>query len=255
MLMDAIKYLVGLGRESAAIQQTTLPGGRVVTLYGDTVDVSQADAVPIGDKIWTLKDLIKWIVDKHENVDDPECDVMVGPGHIVVKVNRDLVHVKVSAVMSLEHSKPFNSLNLLCTDGMPHKAFVRALRGPLYESFDEKWLAIFRRIDFKRSASSMRDTSNTGDKLGRSVETAAQSAAGEIPESILFTVPIYSIDERALVLSSLRIGIEVDPDTEMIRGIPAGDCVDEALREAKSSIVEYIRDNVPDTVRVYSGSM
>jgi hypothetical protein len=155
--------------------------------------------------------------------------------------------------VALPVSAAWATVKELCDQGFRQKDFVRAVRGPLFGTTDPRWLPVFRRMDFQRLAKSTREVSNAGEKLGRSVEMAAQSADGEIPESMTFVLPVFTLQE--LRARELRVAIEVDVDTERIRGGRIGDDFDAAFQAARYEIVEWLRDNVGEHITVLAGTM
>jgi hypothetical protein len=248
LIADALKYLVSLGQKSAEIKTVQLPGGRRLTAWGEDTEICPDDPEPINDVLTTMADLEQWLIDYATDEGAPV--VFVGANRITALCHREREHEKLSCKVPLEHSKAWHSV-LKLLGGMKHREFVRELRGPLNGAVDPKYLPIFRNLDFARASSVARGVTNTGEKLGRSVESLAQSASGEIPDQLQVTLPVYRLD--AISNQVVRCGVEIDPDNETIRFIPVGDDLEEAIDMARRQIVAWINQHKPASVTVFSG--
>jgi len=250
MIADAIKLLVELGRKSKDVQQVKLPGGRLLTLWGEDTEIGPMDAPGIKDELTTLADLERWLMDYATDEGSPV--VFVSATAIKAIVNRELPHERKEAWVSPERSPAFEAL-LACKQpaGVKHREFVRMLRGPLAGTIDDKWLKIFRKMNFSRLAQTERGIAASGEKLGRSVETAAQSIEGELPETMTFTVDVWQLPE--LTRQPVRCAVEIDAETETIRLLPVADELEQALDRARRQIVTWLNEHVPESVSVFSG--
>lgn len=253
---DALKYLVETGKALAEPKTVKLPGGRTMTMFGDSIDIAETDPVPIMDTLETLQDLAIWLerYATEAGIDDrfPPV-VMVGAFSVQAFVRRETHHDKATAHVPIPFSAAFDAIRVLCTDGMKQKEFVRALRGPWANSIDGQWLPVFRRMDFQRLQTSTRAVGPKGESLGRSVEMQAQSAEGDIPEQLTFRLPVYQLPE--LSQQELRVALEVDVDAEKIRGFRIGDDFELALTDARREIVLWLRDYVGEHITVLTGSV
>lgn len=246
LIRDALAYLVGLGKDSTEVNLVNLPGGKVLVCdRGENRELS-IDPNCKRDQLHTLQDLVQWIT--AYGSEDREPDVFVNEQRVAVYCERDAKHKMESAAVALVTSQAWKTLLSWIERPRLQRDVVRALRGPLAGSVSDKVLDVFKRLDFSRLAKSTIEH----DSLGKSVEAKAQSSAGEIPESIIFALPVYDLPEVTSV--QLRCAVEVDSDTQTIGLIPVRDGVADAIRNAQDQIFDWMKTNVGGGVSVFRGT-
>lgn len=253
MIKDALEYLVNLGRKTCAAERMALPGGRVlVTLPGGEVMDIRDDPTPIVDRLETLGDLIAWL-NEHASVDGETC-IFVDRRRVVALVHRELSHLTKRAIVELTPSVARVALDrwLAAESGYSQAAVVRLLRGELMDCYNPEILPIFRRLDFERRKQSAGAVTHARESLGRTVEALAQSSEGDIPETLLVTLPWTVHPEGGKV--PLRLAVQVSGDTETIRVYPEGDCIERSERGTLERIHEFLVRAVDiESVTVYRG--
>lgn len=88
------------------------------------------------------------------------------------------------------------------------------------------------------------------DTMGKSVDNAVRSLAGELPEVILFTTPL--LQNAPCMPVDLRYYVEVDHDKEQIGIAAIGDFVAEAMRDTVAQLIDRLKDELPAALVVAS---
>lgn len=233
MLLDALKYLVAMGRESAAVQKVPLPGGKTLLVHRDGVEVLNDNRITADDQVDTLVDLVEWIA--AYGVAE-ETTVLIGDVFVTAISNRFEGHERDKAIMVLRVS---DAMKTLLSWGQKTQAeTVKALRGPLAGSCPPGVLGIFRRLDFQRNNAGGKSIGHTGESLGKSIEAKAQSLGGEIPEEIKFTVPVYEFEGSPM--AEVLMAVTVNAATERIELDPVGDTFIQAEQSARAEIKRWL---------------
>ncbi len=126
----------------------------------------------------------------------------------------------------------------------------KLLRTKLYGTFDDKLITIFKQVEFARAGSTTVAKGAHRDTMGKSVDNAVRSLAGELPEVILFTTPLLQNAPCSPV--DLRYYVEVDHDKEQIGIAAIGDFVAEAMRETVSQLIDRLKGELPAALVVAS---
>lgn len=235
MIQEALKYLVGVGASAAKPELIKLPENRIgVVINGQMVEYA-GDRHARSVKVGTLASLVDWTVAIGS---DRDVQVVLDQDKIECWVDLEEA-VSDHCELRLVHSKALDALATWCEGQMSLRSVVRLLRGPLAGTFDEKYLAIFRRVDFARANNGGKTIKHDGESLGRTIEKAAQSSAGEIPEVLTFSVPWFQIGWAAEP-KTLRFAVDVDCDNEAVSLTPIGDCWSAADTLARQEIAEHL---------------
>jgi hypothetical protein len=249
MIKEALAYLVGLGLAESTPKTLELPGGEVLVLAGSHVAQLQRDPVPIRDRLDSIADLVLW-VNNRRDVEINDVEIFIDRFECCAIQNRDRQHLTSRATVIFDPSKAFIALESWGR-GMKQPAIVRALRGPLSGTCDVKYLNVFRRLNFSRLDESNRAIGSAGEKLGRSVELAAQSSEGDLPEVINFGLRFLSLRDCPIV--DVRCAVEVDVDGQLVSVQPVGDDFEQAWTATQSEMVDHLRAMLPG-VNVYAGT-
>ena len=122
------------------------------------------------------------------------------------------------------------------------------LRGPLADTFDPQHLRVLKNLDFTRKSDGSRSVTHKSESLGRSVELAAQSRDGDIPEVIVFQVPRFDFEGSPTI--HVKMAVEVDAEADLISLFVIGDAFTQGTRSALREIGEQVKDAV-DYAEVY----
>lgn len=132
---------------------------------------------------------------------------------------------------------------------------VRFLRFTLDVRGADALLAGLGRIDFVRSSSASHRNEHGAESLGRSVEAKVQRVES-IPDVVTLTVPVHQV--AGGYEATVRIGVEIDAESQLVRLVTMPDECGRALQAAEAWLCDSIRtsldDNGRDGVPVYRGS-
>lgn len=236
MLADFVQKLWDLGERAHQVQQIDLPANRrrLIMADGSVEDVTR-DPERVQTSLLSFKSLLDWC-DRFGRGQSSLIEVGERSVHVLsdyrnrhLNDTAELMLVKSAGVLALE-----NWENV----GLSQRQVMRLLRTELAGSFDERYLSIFRRLDFQRRNDGTKELKHTGESLGRSIEKQAQSLEGEIPETLVFTLPIYSNVPGEH--QTLRFAVDVDADAESIEISPINDCFTSAYRTAREQLIERL---------------
>lgn len=250
MLKEALAYLADLAIKGVSPTITKLPGNKQL-LYVPGLEPSEleGDRTLRQDSVGNLSSFEAWV---REIGNDRDVDIWVRVDRLVAYCDATEPHLIDSAKMWLVESEQLTTLRGY-SKGVNQQNFVRHLRTTFAEQYDTKLLPIFRVLDFKRGSMTTRDVKHTGESLGRSIEEAAQSRNGDIPEKMRFNVPIWNFN--ASPQFEIDMAIECDNIGERFFLLPIADVFTTAVQacqlELSQRLVETFKD-VP-SVRVFVG--
>lgn len=247
MLIQLLDGIVDLARKSKDVVEHKLPGNRTLLVLpnGESREV-EGDRQTHSDDLASFASLQDWAAEFAAT----DLVFKVSDRSIRAFSNRDNLHDSDMACLNLQHSAAFDDLLDWAKTPRGVKALVRGLRTKLAETCDPSYLSIFRRLDFSRKGDSSRGASHASESLGRSVEMAAQSSAGEIPENVMFTVRLFNnvpIDSY-----DLRFAVDVSVESECVAITEVGDCINEAKRQTREDLVGRLKAEFSESLVIES---
>ncbi len=127
-------------------------------------------------------------------------------------------------------------------------AINKLFRTQLAGVVPDKVLPIFRQVEFASSGSVTVTKQTHRDTMGKSVDAAVKSSAGEIPETLECTLKLLlNVPNPPMVL---RYFIDVHHDNQTIGITQIGDAVDAAMREVVKSLVWTLSSDFPTALVV-----
>jgi len=246
MLKEALSFQHELGKQACDVKLVDLPENQVLLVKpgGETQVMSKGNAQR-KDVVATLGSLIDWCM---TNGAEDSLDVWVSTAN--VEAVNDFEHPDHTdrVKLPLVASKAWESLVQWNGSGRKQKDTVRLLRGQLAGTFDELHLRVFKNLDFTRRSDGNRSVTHKSESLGRSVELAAQSRDGDIPEVIVFQVPRFDYEGSPTV--HVKMAVEVDAEADLISLFVIGDAFVQGTRAALREIAGDIK-NAVDYAEVY----
>lgn len=240
MLKEALDFQHELGKKACEAKLLDLPENMVLLVKpgGETQVLDKGNAQR-KDNVATLGSLIDWCM---VNGAEDGLDVWVSEKH--VEAVNDFAHPSNTdkARLTLTASKAWESLTAWNGTGRRQKDTVRTLRGPLAGTFEDQHLRVFKNLDFTRKSDGSRNVTHKSESLGRSVELAAQSREGDIPEVIVFQVPRFDFEGSPTV--HVKMAVEVDAEADLISLFVIGDAFVQGTRAALREIAEKIKGAV-----------
>ena len=187
MILDALKYLVDLGKLMNNIQRVHLPGDKVMIVAGDKTEILQCNRQLRKDAPTSLADLLDWIGFVVDGWVDVDIECFVEESRISTVVNREW-SVADSSTLALIESAELKAVRKMISAPVTQKELIALFRGPLAKALKAPhYLPAFRGIQFRSTTNSDRNQSS----LGRSVEQEVSSTAGQLPDEIVLFLPIY----------------------------------------------------------------
>lgn len=251
MLHEALTYLVGLGKASAEVRKHGLPGNKMLLVKPDgTSEVLDRDRKVRKDQVKSIADLVEWVEWVLQNMpagQDVEC--FVQGGMVVVSINREDI-VSDSTNVGLANSVEWTAMLKLISGPITQKDLLKMLRGPLARAGKPVYVSIFKSITFRSSATTDRGVST----LGRSVDMAVASAAGDIPDSITLNVPVFDPAIAPISVMSIELCVDVNFEQERFEFYPVGDALQVAQTNAQSEIRGLLRESLPEGSLIVLGT-
>lgn len=245
MLKELYQQLVADAKAAVHPKLIELPQGNVLLhVPGGESKIIQKDPVLFNDIVSSVDSMLDWC----GRLDEGDLFISVHQTYVLVQSKRDQAHTTDRLRFDLKLTAAM--IDLLSWANRPRiqQQVVTALRTALADTFDDKYLPIFRRLDFSRKNDGSKSIAHTGESLGKSVEARAQSASGEIPEKLVFDVNVFSNINAPNV--SLWFALDIDANIEAISIKPIGDCIGNAYRTATSAIVGDLKRELPKALVV-----
>lgn len=237
MLVQLLDGIVKLTRESGLGSVMQLPGNKVLLTRPDTgSEVLDGDRRTHVDTVATFAGFLSWA---REYAAESPVVFSVSDSAAEAVSDRDNAHESDVVKLKFCRSAAFSDLLAWAESSRDIRRLVRSLRSDLAGTFPEEYLKVFRRVDFKRKNDGSRGTSHAGESMGRSVEVAAQSTEGDIPEVLVFKVPLFCNIPSPPV--ELRFAVEVDAVAEVVAIYPVGDCIADAIAATRDDLVDRLK--------------
>lgn len=115
---------------------------------------------------------------------------------------------------------------------------IRFLRVTLSGTGAERFVPVFRRLDFHRSNSAASSVKHGDESLGRSIEAKVQGTE-EIPEELTLAVPVYA-NMGLRKAEPIRLAVEIDVSNERFALTPLADQMQMARQNAQLFVREKL---------------
>ncbi len=245
MLKELYQQLVADAKAAVHPKLIELPQGNVLLhVPGGESKIIQKDPVLFNDSVSSVDSMLDWC----GRLDEGDLFISVHQTYVLVQSKRDQAHTTDRLRFDLKLTAAMIDLLAWANRPRTQQQVVTALRTALADTFDDKYLPIFRRLDFSRKNDGSKSIAHTGESLGKSVEARAQSASGEIPEKLVFDVNVFSNINSPGV--SLWFALDIDANIEAISINPIGDCIGDAYRTATRAIVSDLKRELPKALVV-----
>ena len=249
MLKELYVQVVEDTKKSVVPNLINLPGGKVLLhVPGTESKVLEKNNVQHSDIVSSTESMLDWC----ERYEEENLVLKVFSRFIEVTADRNHEHLRNAVRFDLEHTRAMVDLLDWISRPRIQQQVVAAMRTTLAGTFDDaKLLPIFRRLDFQRRNDGGKSIAHAGESLGKSIEARAQSASGEIPETLVFDLNVYGNILTPSV--TLRFALDVDANQELIKISPVGDCIPDAYKVASRSIVADLKTKLPKALVVCCG--
>ena len=240
----ALQFISQLTAERDKAQQgfktCDLPEGKRLILLpdGEMREVT-VDGPNARDNVSDLPSLVRWI----QSYATDAVIIKIAPSRITVDVDRHLRHDHDWCGMDFIASEAASALREW-EAGIGHAKLMRLLRGELYQACD--YVNTFRSLDFERSDKASGRINHDSESLGRSIEGRAQAAGGELPETVSFSLPLFN--EPSCPMATLQYSLIVDAESRLLKILPQGDRVAEAMHETLLYYVSELSNTFKDSL-------
>ncbi len=249
MILDALKYMVALGKRNIEVQRVPLPGDQVMIVSGDQTEKFQINRHLRKDAPTSLADLLDWVGFVVDGLTDVDIECFVEKDKVSTSINREST-VADNSTLVLVESAELLAVRKMIASPVSQKELIALFRGPLAKAVKAHYVPAFRGIQFRSTTNSDRNQSS----LGRSIEQEVSSTAGSIPDEIVLSMPIYDPSIAALGLATINLAVEVNFDTERFEFLPIADTLPVAISMARKEIRALLLDGMPTGSLVVLGS-
>jgi hypothetical protein len=250
MILDALKYLVALGKRNIEVQRVPLPGDQVMIVTGDKSETYHCNRQLRKDAPTSLADLIDWIGFVVDGSVDPDIECFVEQNKISTVINRESTVADSSSLMLVE-SAELQAVRKMISQPVTQKELIALFRGPLAKALKSpSYLPAFRGIQFRSTTNADRNQSS----LGRSVEQEVSSTAGQLPDEIVLLMPIYDPSIALVNVAVINLAVEVNFDSERFEFLPVADTLPIAISMARKEIRGILVEGLPSGSLVVLGS-
>jgi hypothetical protein len=248
MLQEALTYLVGLGRSTGEVHKHALPGNKLMVVRPDgEFEILDRDRKERSDRVRSLSDLLDWVTWLGPTGLEVEC--FIQPALVTLAIDREGV-VTDRADVALTHSVEWLAMQQLLKGPVSQKELLKLMRGPLARAIKPSMLGIFRSITFRSSSTTDRGSST----LGRSVDLAVASSAGDIPEHLDLELPVFDPAIAPLGTATITLCVDTNFEAERFEIYPLGDSLGVALTQTISEIRGLLTTGLPETSMVVLGT-
>jgi hypothetical protein len=250
MILDALRYLVDLGKLLSNVQRVALPGDQVMIVNGDKTHIYKNNRHIRKDAPTSLADLIDWTGFVVDGLVDVDIECFVESNKISTVINRESTVADSSSLMLVE-SAELQAVRKMIAAPVTQKELIALFRGPLAKALKSpSYLQAIRGIQFRSTTSADRNQSS----LGRSIEQEVSSTAGQLPDEIVLLMPIYDPSIAAVDVAVINLAVEVNFDTERFEFLPVADTLPIAISMARKEIRGILVEGLPSGSLVVLGS-
>lgn len=254
MLKEALAYLSDLARTSAAPQKIHADAFRQIFVIDGTIREVDLNPEPRQHTVKNLANLISLAGMFEERNSLPP--LVWYDARAVVLVIDDADRRVQTVTLSLVESAVFQTIRGLRDQRrwLTQKDFVRLLRIDLAGTLDSAVLLDrVRKVKFENGVSTTGTVERSRESMGREFKSSVEVQAGEIPEFVILSVPVYSTDgERAVY--GLRCAVEIDAQQGAFQLVPMPDEIERVQDLAVASIAERLNEKLPEDVSAYYGN-
>jgi hypothetical protein len=126
----------------------------------------------------------------------------------------------------------------------------KMLRTKLVGTYEDYLTPIFKQVEFARAGATTIAKAGHRDTMGKSVDNAVRSSAGDIPEVITFNTQLLL--NAPCKREKLAYSVEVDHAAETIGLAQIGDIAAQSMRETVSELVATLTQELPKALVVAS---
>lgn len=230
-----------------------LGGRRRLMILKGTSEEIESEPKALTRSVSTIESIASVL--RHEEAHDPEVvsQVYVNETGIVAIIDQDDRTERVS--MSFEYSSQYLEL-LKLKSATSQKAFVTALRSHLYGCCSYPDIVnIARKIEFNRTSDGKTSIEHGRESLGRQVEMAVRSVAGDIPEELTFRVNLFAVPSDLNTQVELKFALDIDVSNSTLMLLPTGDNETRERQRVINEIAQRVEQLVPEGTLVVSGKV
>lgn len=243
MLGEALKYLVGLGKETAKVefhQHAQFPS-KVWVQHGTDLTPEDAPAPLRGHTLLGYDDLVTAIKDPSIS---PDPEIYVDSGGIVALLDRKERRslVKLSLVES-KRLQLCRSIEATPRTMHPRDA-VKMLRLDLHGGKHDAVIQALSQVDFTRNSTGRSHVDHGRESLGKSVEASVQQA-DKVPKDFVVGVPVWTNNGFSRYAVNITFGVFLDLDNQAVELRVLSDECQRVVNQALLAVVADLRESLP----------
>lgn len=224
MLAEFVAKIASLATAAESVSVTKVDDRKLIIRTGDGYQTWDEAQPPVNNHVLDLESM-HTILD----YDGGEHSIVYfGESGVIALIEPD-VDRRNRLTIKLSDSPEMIALRIL-SDAMTQKQIVKILRTALADCVPTQIVGELRRLTISRGTSTKGNLAGNRESLGREIEQAARTEAGDLSESFIMSIPLYANpDFRKHV--DVRCAIIVDYETEKLSIVPIGNDLEKARYE------------------------
>ena len=248
-MLDAsfVESIQVLAEKAVKPETIDIGGGRRVILVGGQVVQEFAkdnplESLTVGNYA-SFVDAVKYLLEV-----DGQTIIKVMPSGLLAFIEPTKPHAKTTVILEFLLTEARQALSDWSMTPKSVSQVNKLLRTKLYGTFPDSLISVFRQVEFSRSGSTVVGKAAHRDTMGKSIDNAVKSAAGDLPEEIAFTVKQFQNVPNEDV--QLRFFVETNAESESLKLCSIGDTVEVALQLIIGDLVYKLAREFPDALVV-----
>ena len=250
-MLDAsfVEKIEKLAKQGVAVELIDIENNQTALIVGGDIIHRFTKNEPFGKT--EVAEFSSFLDAANRLIEDAELALIsVSPEAITLTCDANKPHKFAQVKLPLVATAAYAALVMWEKGPMAVGSIIKLLRTKLHNTYDDRYLSIFRQVEFSRSCSTTVAKVAHRDTMGKTVDNAVKSLAGEIPEVIHFNTPLITNAPTELV--RLTYAVDVDHDREAIGITAMGDIVEDSIRKSVLDLVERLKAELPAALVVAS---
>lgn len=251
---EALQLLQTTAVDAAHLRVSPIPGDPRNVLVSSATEYDVRPIPPADRKhtVNALPDLVALAVD---NPGKQSRSIWHSSRAVVLLFDHD--DRRDTATMPLERTTVFAWLEEIGKGvKVDQRTFVSLLKTKLADAISLQdattFLAVLKRITFKRTATTDSDLEKGREALGRSIEDQC-SGADQLPDELTVTTPVYR-NVEGLTAATVKLFVSVDHEEQRFTLTPIGDAVPLAVDGTQQQLGEHLAEEVTGAATVIHGT-
>lgn len=233
-IQDTAVKAAGAANKVVVLDLPKEPDKYAIVKPDGSLDIRDVAFPPRTHTLGRLDQVSEFVKDATERL---SCKPVIwySPEKIVVILDDVAGHRKNRAELVLKPTREVLTLEALAK-GVDQKKLIRALRVPLFDALGDDGIAlvkVLRVLDFNETRTGHGTIEHKRESMGRDIESEIRSAAGDIPESIVFKLRLIedpALTRRFQVICALDVEVQEREFFVAPLGNQLSDAMDQQLK-------------------------